>query len=173
MKNLSVCPLCGKGHLTKKIEHDNIVYKGKIKNVPDVFYVCSFCRVEQSGAKELKENKRIMNEFKKEVDGLLTGKEVFELRVRLGLTQEEASLVFGGGPNAFTKYENNDVTQSESMDKLLRVASSSPSAFNALCDMAGISMNKKTAWEHAFSLSFSEKELEEFAVESKVLGATH
>jgi HTH-type transcriptional regulator/antitoxin MqsA len=58
--------------------------------------------------------------FKKEVDGLLTGAQVRALRERLGINQSEAAKIFGGGLVAFSKYESDDVSQSEAMDKLLR-----------------------------------------------------
>jgi HTH-type transcriptional regulator/antitoxin MqsA len=78
-----------------------------------------------------------MQEFKKEVDGLLTGKEIKELRSRFRITQAQAAKIFGGGPVAFSKYEADDVSQSEPMDKLLRVALSVPGAFAWLSKEAG------------------------------------
>ncbi|WP_417028127.1 type II toxin-antitoxin system MqsA family antitoxin [Citrobacter sp.] len=171
MKNGDICPLCGKGHLTKKMDVDQITYKGRMKQVTDTYFTCDSCRVEQAGASELKYNKRAMNCFKKEVDGLLTGKEVYDIRIRLGLTQDEASLVFGGGPNAFTKYENNDVIQSESMDKLLRVASSYPVVFSDLCEKAGVSTKIQATWFK--QVSFSNSLVNEFAVETTLLEKMH
>lgn len=76
--------------------------------------------------------------FKKEVDGLLTGAEVHALREKLGLSQAEAAQVFGGGPVAFSKYENDDVAQSEAMDKLLRLAAELPGVFELLSRRAGL-----------------------------------
>jgi len=40
----------------------------------------------------------------------------------LGLTQHAASSIFGGGLNAFSKYERGEVIQSKAMDKLIRVS---------------------------------------------------
>lgn len=74
--------------------------------------------------------------FKKQVDGLLSGHQVHELRNQLGLNQSQAAAIFGGGPTAFSKYESDDVMQSEPMDKLLRVAKDIPDAYFHL---AGIS----------------------------------
>ncbi|HEC06256.1 MAG TPA: type II toxin-antitoxin system MqsA family antitoxin, partial [Thiolapillus brandeum] len=70
--------------------------------------------------------------FKKQVDGLLSGAEVRALREKLGLSQADAAKVFGGGPVAFSKYESDDVAQSEAMDKLLRLAAEIPAAFEVL-----------------------------------------
>ena len=50
------------------------------------------------------------------------------------LTQAQAAKLFGGGPVAFSKYENDDVAQSEAMDTLLRLVRRSPEAFWALVE---------------------------------------
>lgn len=171
MKNLAVCPICGEGHLTMRMEMDEIVYKGKTRQITDIYYICDHCHVEQSGAKELKNNKRTMNKFKKEVDGLLTGDEVFEFRKRLGLTQDEASLVFGGGPKAFSKYETDDVIQSEAMDNLIRVAAIQSSAFEFLCKKAGIKPKEAVTETKESVLSFSISP-EEFSVKTAYFNIT-
>ncbi len=80
-------------------------------------------------------------------------------------------LFFGGGPNAFTKYENDDVIQSESMDKLLRVANSYPAVFADLCEKAGVSTKIQTTWFK--QVSFSNAWVSEFAVETTLLEKTH
>lgn len=59
----------------------------------------------------------------KKKQNLLSGEEIRSIRNSLGLTQKDASLVFGGGANAFSKYENEEVVQSAAMDKLIRLAS--------------------------------------------------
>lgn len=138
MKNNDLCPICGEGKLSMRSEMDEVVYKGVKKYVTANYCICNHCHVEQAGASELKANKRIMNEFKKEVDGLLTGREVLAIRTSLGITQDQASQVFGGGPNAFTKYENDDVAQSEAMDKIIRMAFRFPQVFSELCTLAGV-----------------------------------
>ena len=76
--------------------------------------------------------------FKKRVDGLLTGSEVKSLRERLGLRQSDAARIFGGGPVVFSKYESDDVAQSEAMDRLLRVATEVPGAFEYLTKRAQV-----------------------------------
>jgi len=55
-------------------------------------------------------------------EGLLTGEQIGEVLDRLQLTKAQAAELFGGGPNAFTKYMNGEVLQSLAMDRLLRLA---------------------------------------------------
>jgi HTH-type transcriptional regulator/antitoxin MqsA len=87
---------------------------------------------------ESKLNKRIVMAFRKQVDGLLTGGEITALRKQYKLTQAQAAQLFGGGPVAFSKYENDDVAQSEAMDTLLRLVRRSPEAFWALVEEKGL-----------------------------------
>jgi hypothetical protein len=67
--------------------------------------------------------------FQKEVDGMLSGTEVRAIRKSYSLSIEDAGKIFGGGPVAFSKYENDDLVQSQPMDAALRLAQSSKSAF--------------------------------------------
>lgn len=142
MKCKSQCPICGMGVLTPKTTNSYVEYKGKSKYLPLHFSICSVCETEQVDQQQSLENKREMNAFKKTVDGVLTGGEVAAARKSLGLTQVEAARVFGGGPVAFSKYESNDVTQSEAMDKLIRVALNVPEAYDYLLNKSGLSISK-------------------------------
>lgn len=155
MQNKDLCPICGVGNLSRESEMDEVVYKGVKKHVTTAYCVCDHCHIEQAGTSELRANKRIMNEFKKEVDHLLTGREILAIRVSLGITQDQASLIFGGGPNAFTKYENDDVVQSEAMDKLIRGAQKYRPFFEYLCNEAGVTVSKPRRSLHEANFSWS------------------
>jgi HTH-type transcriptional regulator/antitoxin MqsA len=128
MKNISVCPICEEENLESKVGSNEVEYKGQKATIPLHFSECDSCGSEQASPIELRINKRLMIEFKKKVDGLLTGKEVKKIRIALGLTQADAANIFGGGPVAFAKYEADDVAQSGAMDKLLRLAHAVPEA---------------------------------------------
>jgi len=141
-----VCPICGEGHLSSKIGKNAVEYKGNFTDLDMLFSVCDSCGSEQSDAKQLRANKRAMIAFRKQADGLLTGEQVRNARERLGITQADASRIFGGGPIAFSKYESDDVAQSEAMDKLLRVAVTIQPAFNYLAHTNDAPHNITRAW---------------------------
>lgn len=129
MKNVSTCPICEEGTLEVRVGANEVEYKGQSKTLSLHYGECDCCGSEQASSADLRNNKRLMIEFKKQVDGLLTGTELKEIRLDLGLTQADAAKIFGGGPVAFSKYEADDVAQAESMDKLLRLAHSVPEAY--------------------------------------------
>ena len=139
--NNNICPLCGEGHLQPRTDQEEVEYKGS-KGITALYYSeCDACGSEQADAIQTRNNKRAMLAFKKKVDGLLIGCEIKALRSRLGINQAQASVIFGGGPVAFSKYENDDVMQSEARDKLLRVANDVPAAFKHLAQKAGVYLN--------------------------------
>lgn len=139
MDTKELCPICGEGHVTSHVEMVESEYKGQTTMLPSHYQLCDACHSDFAGASEGKLNKRAIMAFRKSVDGLLTGAEICALRDKYKLTQGQAAKLFGGGPVAFSKYENDDVSQSESMDSLLRLIRRSEAAFWELVDEKGMS----------------------------------
>lgn len=133
-----LCPICGEGHVTHHVDQFESEYKGKKAMLPSHYKLCDNCHSDFAGAPEGKLNKRAIMAFRKSVDGLLTGAEICALREKYRLTQTQAAKLFGGGPVAFSKYENDDVSQSEAMDSLLRLVRRSKVAFFELADEKGM-----------------------------------
>lgn len=140
-KQDEICPLCGEGHLELRVYKNSVEYNGQTALLDSQYSECDFCGSEQASPIQTRNNKRTMMAFKKQVDGLLTGAELKALRQRLGINQAEAALIFGGGPVAFSKYESDDVMQSEAMDKLLRVADEFPDVLRSLTRKASVEIS--------------------------------
>ncbi|MFY3382517.1 type II toxin-antitoxin system MqsA family antitoxin [Paracidovorax sp. MALMAid1276] len=138
MENKALCAICGEGHVTAQTREVETEYKGTKALLPMHYQLCDTCTSDYAGMAESKLNKRIVMAFRKQVDGLLTGAEITALRKQYQLTQAQAAKLFGGGPVAFSKYENDDVAQSEAMDTLLRLVRRSPAAFWALVEEKGL-----------------------------------
>lgn len=129
MDDKTLCPLCGEGHVTPRTEATVTEYHGQKGTVTLRYTECDVCGSEITGDADGRFNKRAVLRFRKQVDGLLTGTEIRAIREQYGLTQAQAAKLFGGGPVAFSKYENDDVSHSESMDSLLRLIRHSEEAF--------------------------------------------
>ena len=138
MENKALCAICGEGHVTAQTRAVETDYKGTRALLPMHYQLCDACTSDYAGMAESKLNKRIVMAFRKQVDGLLTGDEITALRKQYKITQAQAAQLFGGGPVAFSKYENDDVAQSEAMDTLLRLVRRSPEAFWALAEEKGM-----------------------------------
>jgi HTH-type transcriptional regulator/antitoxin MqsA len=138
MNATTMCPLCGEGQVTSRWEEVEQNYGGHRGMVPLYFRNCSHCGSDFSGPEESQLNKRAMMAFRKRVDGLMSGARVAAVREKHKLTQAQAARLLGGGPVAFSKYENDDVAQSAAMDTLLRLIDASESAFWTLVDQKGM-----------------------------------
>ena len=157
------CPICGAGQLHLHSEPIAVEHLGQQGTIESHYAVCDACGSEQAGAAEARFNKRAMIAFKKRVQGLLTGNEVRELRKRWELSQEEAAKAFGGGPVAFSKYEADDVMQSDAMDKLLRLAAEVPAALDKLLADAKIE-RPNGHWQNVTVANFGQRRQAKAAV---------
>ena len=162
----NLCPICEEGYLEAYEELDSVEYRGVTRELPLKYSECNACGSETATAKQSRDNKRAMVAFKKEVDGFLTGEEIIALREKWGITQQVAANIFGGGPVAFSKYEKNDVTQSDSMNKLLKVADRFPMVMIWLAKEAGEYAVAKFHFTERFPVSqyrpFVDRELKVF-----------
>lgn len=138
MNELRLCAVCGEGHVTLNTRLVLTQYKGRTAELPVRYQLCERCTSDYVGMVESKLNKRTVMAFRKQVDQLLTGAEISAIRKHYEITQAQAAKLFGGGPVAFSKYENDDVAQSESMDTLLRLVRRSPDAFWTLVEEKGM-----------------------------------
>ena len=138
MSAQELCPICGEGHVTAEVQMVENEYKGQKADLPLHYKQCDTCTSDFAGIAESKLNKRVLMAYRKQVDTLLPGEEITALRKQYQLTQAQAARLFGGGPVAFSKYENDDVAQSEAMDTLLRLVRRSPEAFWALVEEKGM-----------------------------------
>jgi DNA-binding transcriptional regulator YiaG len=62
----------------------------------------------------------------------LSPDEIRRIRERLGLSQAEAGELLGGGPRAFTKYENGTIKPAASVANILRLLDANPAALATL-----------------------------------------
>jgi HTH-type transcriptional regulator/antitoxin MqsA len=118
---MAICKLCKSEDISCFEEVEDALYKGNTLQVSFAFSVCNNCDREFISKPQILRNEAALRAAKKEFDGLLSAEEIVRARERLSLTQEQASRVFGGGRNAFSKYERGEVSQSVAMDKLIRI----------------------------------------------------
>lgn len=121
-KDGSKCPICGSGILDEISINEVFEYKGEKCTVPDyVVFRCSVCEEDIVSKQSLKKAEKYLVDFQKKVDGLLTSEKIRKIREKLGLTQRQMGIIFGGGEKSFARYENATLKQSKAMDTLLRV----------------------------------------------------
>ncbi len=133
---LSTCPVCEVGTVTETTFTKSISHRGKTVEVGGLAaFVCQKCSERSMDVKQIQLNQSAIAHARKELTDWerthhdrLSSRDIARLRERMHLNQVQASKVFGGGANAFSKYERGDVLQSEPMDILMRCAFEVPEA---------------------------------------------
>jgi HTH-type transcriptional regulator/antitoxin MqsA len=81
---------------------------------------------------DMKVSDRALNRLKARTEGLLEPEEIKRIRKRLGLTQEVAGELIGGGPRAFQKYETGEILPSRAISSALALLDHDPSGLAVL-----------------------------------------
>ena len=126
------CKLCKSEDVSGFVEVEYISYKGNDLQVSIAYSICNSCDREFVSTPQISQNELALRAVKKTFDGLLSSEEIVRAREELSLTQEQAARVFGGGRNAFSKYERGEVSQSVAMDKLIRICLNHRDIFHEL-----------------------------------------
>ncbi|MBE0510696.1 MAG: type II toxin-antitoxin system MqsA family antitoxin [Gammaproteobacteria bacterium] len=138
-KKPMICPVCEEGHLHEDHFAGDFKHGDKLVHVDDLeCYRCNTCGADPVMEDQIRRNHLKVADAKRRMDGLLSGAEIKATRELLHLSQNEAAELFGGGANAFSKYERGDVLQSKPMDRLLRLTARYPVLLNALREECGM-----------------------------------
>jgi HTH-type transcriptional regulator/antitoxin MqsA len=147
-----VCPVCEQGSLHAEIYSDEFQHNGKPLRVTDLErYRCDRCGADPVLTDQIKRNQLRICDQKRRADGYLTSTEIKAIRERLRLSQSEAAALFGGGPNAFSKYERGEVIQGLSMDRLIRSAAHFPLVVGFLRSLTADSSEKTVVAPDAYT----------------------
>lgn len=91
-----------------------VTYKGHSETVLLPGWYCS-CGEGLHSKAELKITDAALRRLKAKDKGVFPPETIRAIRMKLGLTQEEAGALFGGGPRAFQKYESGEIMPSRVM----------------------------------------------------------
>ena len=126
------CPACGAAKLIRDTRDFPYVYKGETTVIPGVTGdYCPACAEVVLDMDEADRFGRIVREFSKQVNAAIVDpKFIAGVRKKLKLDQREAAEIFGGGVNAFSRYENGKTRPPLALVKLLRVLDRHPDLLN-------------------------------------------
>ena len=133
------CPTCGIGNLVLDTRHMPYTYKGKATTVRDVTGKYCDNRECREVVMEMGESSRVTQEmlaFNKKLNAKLTPIDLLaNVRQRFKLTQQQAAKVFGGGANAFSRYESGKTKPPLALVKLFRILEKHPDLFQEVSGM--------------------------------------
>ena len=117
------CPACGGAKLVHDTRDIPYTYKGQVTILLGVTgQFCPACDESVLDAKESRRTMGLMLEFNKAVNATMTDPSfIVAARKRLNLDQREAAEIFGGGVNAFSRYETGKTKPPLALVKLLKV----------------------------------------------------
>lgn len=125
---MSQCPACGAAQLMSDTRDMPYTYKGESTAIPAVAGdYCPACGEAVLSAAESARVSEAMLDFNKQVNATIVDPAfIVGVRKKLALDQREAAEIFGGGVNAFSRYENGKTKPPLALVKLLRVLDRHP-----------------------------------------------
>ena len=128
------CPVCGAAELIHDTRDLPYTYKGETTLIPAV--TGDFCPACDEVILDLEESARtsaLMLAFNKEVNAASVDPMfIFNVRKKLNLDQQQAAEIFGGGINAFSRYENGKTQPPLALIKLLKLLDHHPELLNEI-----------------------------------------
>ncbi len=122
------CPACAAANLVHDTRDIPYTYKGESTILPSV--TGDYCPACDEAIFEAVESRRIsafMREFTKQVNASIVDPEfIIRVRKKLQLDQKQAAEIFGGGVNAFSRYETGKAKPPVALVKLFRVLDRHP-----------------------------------------------
>jgi HTH-type transcriptional regulator / antitoxin MqsA len=122
------CQICARAELVHDTRDMPYTYKGETTVIPAV--TGDFCPACGEVVLTMAESIRVsalMLEFNKQVNASIVNPEfIANVRKKLNLDQREAAEIFGGGINAFSRYENGKTKPPLALVKLLQILDRHP-----------------------------------------------
>lgn len=126
------CPSCAASELLHDTRDMPYTYKGESTLIPGV--TGDFCPACDESILNAVESRRTMNfmlDFNKQVNASIVDPGfIASVRKKLALDQREAAELFGGGVNAFSRYENGKTKPPLALVKLLKILDRHPDLLN-------------------------------------------
>ena len=126
------CPSCGAADLIHDTRDVPYTYKGEATSIPAV--TGDFCPACGEIVLDREHGDRygnLIGQFRRQVNAASVDPVfIASIRKKLNLDQREAAELFGGGVNAFSRYENGRTKPPRSLVQLLRLLDRHPDLLN-------------------------------------------
>ena len=126
-----VCPKTG-APMQRGMRPMTLEYKGATAIFDMPGWYCEESGESIHTGEDMKASDRALNRLKASADGLPLPEEIKRIRTKLGLTQEQAGELIGGGPRAFQKYEAGDLLPSRAIGSALALLDRDPEGLSVL-----------------------------------------
>jgi HTH-type transcriptional regulator / antitoxin MqsA len=121
------CPVCGAAELIHDTREIPYSYKGETTILKTKGEFCPACGESIHDREDSERVMREMQSFIRKVNAAFVDPEfIVRVRKKLALDQREAAEIFGGGVNAFSRYENGTTKPPLALVKLFKVLDAHP-----------------------------------------------
>ena len=128
------CPTCGAAELVHDVRDLPYTYKGKTTIIPMVSG--DYCPACGEIVSDMDESERVMNamrEFNRKINEQIASPSfIRNVRAKLNLSQREAGELFGGGVNAFSRYETGKAAPPKLLVMMFKLLDNNPSLLEQL-----------------------------------------
>ena len=126
-----LCPVTG-APMRRGLRPMTLRYKGAELMFDMPGWYCDQSDESIHTGEDMKVSDRALNRLKARQQGLPSPEEIRRIRQKLGLTQEQAGDLIGGGPRAFQKYEAGDLLPSRAIGSALALLDRDPAGLAVL-----------------------------------------
>ena len=122
------CPVCGEAELVHATRDLPYIYKGEKTIIAGVEADwCDACGESLTGPEESSRVMEVMARTRQGINARAGNPQLIKhVRKQLKLTQRQAAEIFGGGPNAFSRYEKGDTDAPTALVKLFQLLQRHP-----------------------------------------------
>lgn len=131
-KHRENCPFCGELTYYHQIKLITLYYKKCPIQLEQPGYWCDACLEGVIGGDDRLATQKILQTLRAEIDGILTPDEIKRIREKLKLSQRAAADLFGGGVNAFSRYERGETPAPKALCQLLLLLDKHPNLSSEL-----------------------------------------
>jgi len=126
------CPVCGAAELIHDTRDLPYTYKGEVTTIPAVTGdYCPACSEVVLNREHGDRYGELIGQFQRQVNAAFVDPGyIAKVRRKLDLDQRQAAEIFGGGINAFSRYENGKTKPPLALVKLLKVLDRHPDLLN-------------------------------------------
>lgn len=122
------CPCCGAAELTQDTRDIPYTYKGETTNIPEVTGdFCLACGEVVLDRAQGDRYSEMVGMFQRQINAAYVDPAyIAKVRKKLDLDQRQAAELFGGGVNAFSRYENGKTKPPLALVKLFKLLDRHP-----------------------------------------------
>jgi len=128
------CPVCGAAELMQDTRDLPYTYKGEATIIPAVTgEFCPACDEVLLNREQCDRYSELLGAFQRQVNAAFIDPHyITRVRRKLDLDQRQAAELFGGGVNAFSRYENGKTKPPLALVKLLKLLDRHPDLLDEL-----------------------------------------